>query len=110
MPPTIDLTGQRYGRLVAVRREQRGRITLWHCKCDCGVECVIALGNLRNGTTKSCGCLRREVSRATVESHGMRDAPEYAIWCAMKQRCCNPNDKNYPHYGKRGIKVCARWQ
>lgn len=37
------------------------------------------------------------------------DIPEYGVWAAMKRRCNNPNVKDYPNYGGRGIKVCDRW-
>ena len=33
----------------------------------------------------------------------------YKCWVNMKQRCTNPNDRSYPNYGGRGIKVCAAW-
>ena len=33
----------------------------------------------------------------------------YAIWNSMKQRCNNSNNKKYPRYGGRGIKVCKEW-
>ncbi len=33
----------------------------------------------------------------------------YGSWCAMRQRCNNPNSKSYPDYGGRGINVCERW-
>ena len=54
-----DLTGQRFGRLVAVkalppapgRRNYR-----WECRCDCGNTHVVAGGDLRSGRTSSCGC------------------------------------------------------
>jgi len=36
--------------------------------------------------------------------------PLYAAWLGMRQRCCNPNNKDYPHYGGRGITICERWQ
>lgn len=53
----IDLTGQRFGKLVALFPIYRGdKHTLWHCKCDCGNECDIDLGNLRSGKSQSCGC------------------------------------------------------
>lgn len=34
----------------------------------------------------------------------------YRIWLNMKQQCNNPNNKDYVHYGNRGIKVCTEWE
>ena len=53
----IDLTGQRFGKLVALdspytKNEQR----VWRCLCDCGRETFVLAGNLRKGNTMSCGC------------------------------------------------------
>ena len=42
--------------------------------------------------------------------HGMKDTPEYRSWNMMLQRCGNPNNPAYKHYGGRGIKVCDRWK
>lgn len=36
--------------------------------------------------------------------------PLYARWCQVKARCQNPNCDRYPYYGKRGIRLCERWQ
>lgn len=55
----IDLTGQRFGKLIAlypIYTGDKNRHTIWHCKCDCGNECEIDMGNLRAGRTQSCGC------------------------------------------------------
>lgn len=54
----IDLTGQRFGKLVAIYPiySTEGKHTKWHCKCDCGNECDIDMGNLRSGKSQSCGC------------------------------------------------------
>ena len=45
-----------------------------------------------------------------IPRHGLRDRPEYLVWTEMKQRCHNPNHPKYKWYGKRGIRVCKRWQ
>ena len=50
-----DLTGQRFGKLVAIKRVEGGS-SRWLCQCDCGTEKVIYSTNLVNGVTKSCGC------------------------------------------------------
>ena len=59
-----DITGQRFGRLVAIKpieeRYKDGSV-LWLCKCDCGKETVVNGAFLRKGFTKSCGCLFDEV-------------------------------------------------
>lgn len=60
---TRDITGQRFGKLVALRpTEQRvcGQV-VWECRCDCGEITFVASGNLRRGNTRSCGCLHSQV-------------------------------------------------
>jgi hypothetical protein len=59
-----DLTGQRFGRLVALHATDKrvARSVVWHCRCDCGREVDIATTNLTSGHTRSCGCLGRERS------------------------------------------------
>lgn len=111
----IDLVGQRYGRLVVLRRAPNGRIrgARWWCQCDCGIEKIARANNLKNGATKSCGCLKREVdvSRNTIHGHcvpGMA-SPTYRSWQSMIQRCTNPNATKYKRWGGRGIEICERW-
>lgn len=43
------------------------------------------------------------------EQHGMTNTRIYSIWCKMKERCNNPNNKKYQNYGGRGISVCDEW-
>lgn len=63
----IDLTGQRFGRLVVIERAENyvspsgDTNTMWKCQCDCGNITVVAQNKLRGGTTVSCGCYNREV-------------------------------------------------
>ena len=60
MARAIDITGQRFGKLVAVRRVgSRGRNPLWECQCDCGSTHQVVSVNLRSGGTKSCGCIKQ---------------------------------------------------
>ena len=58
----IDLTGQKFGRLTVIKRaENKGKRVAWLCKCECGNEIVIIGSNLKNGSTKSCGCYKKEM-------------------------------------------------
>ena len=61
----VDLTGQRFGRLVVINllTSKDAKRLKWLCKCDCGNECVVLGHNLVGGHTKSCGCLRKEKAR-----------------------------------------------
>ena len=55
----IDITGQRFGKLIAlypIYSQDRTKHTKWHCKCDCGNQVDVDLGNLRQGFSQSCGC------------------------------------------------------
>jgi len=49
-------------------------------------------------------------ARKTVRrNHGHYQTPTYVSWKSMVKRCNNPNDKDHPRYGGRGIRVCKRW-
>lgn len=108
----IDLTGERFGRLVALKhagRSEKGG-TLWLCRCDCGNEKVVFAANLGRKNTTSCGCERKRVASKRARTHGMRRSPEYRTWAGMLTRCTNPNDKSFERYGARGVTVCDRWR
>lgn len=60
----IDLTGQRFGRLVVVERgENKGNQPYWKCLCDCGNIKYISGASLKQGVTRSCGCLHKETAK-----------------------------------------------
>lgn len=106
MGKRIDITGQRFGRLVVVGMARKVKYKkLWKTICNCGNKRIVSQENLRSGHTKSCGCYRKEFR----VSHGLSKAPIYSIWRSMKQRCCNEKNQVYKHYGGRGIKICKRW-
>lgn len=55
-----DLTGQKFGKLTVISRASKigEKKVQWLCKCDCGTETIVSGGNLKNGHTYSCGCVR----------------------------------------------------
>lgn len=112
---TEDLTGRRFGRLKVLEfvRGDGPRDHRWRCICDCGTVKVTKTRSLRNGSTKSCGCLYLERSARLSQQynyrHGMSHTRIHNIWSAMVRRCSNPNVQRYNRYGGRGIKVCREW-
>lgn len=113
----VDLTGNKYGRLTVLGKEQgrdkNGRIR-WRCKCDCGKEVSIATYSL-NGGVQSCGCLQHDIARNSHLIHGDckrggKRTRLFGIWAGIRNRILNPNNHAYPRYGGRGIKICDEWQ
>lgn len=66
----LDLSNQRFGRLVAVQlaEARRGALRQWKCVCDCGRETLALAKTLRNGGTRSCGCLFIEACMQKVRN------------------------------------------
>lgn len=115
MPNLVDLAGHRYGRFTVLDRAANiGRSVSWRCKCDCGTLVNVAAGNLRNGASSSCGCLKLEQLVARSIKHGhttsRKHSTTYASWAHMVDRCCNEKHPRFSDYGGRGITVCERWR
>ena len=68
-----DLVGQRFGRLVveSYQGTNKHQKSLWRAFCDCGGETIVITGCLRNGSSRSCGCLHREQSAKNILSKGV---------------------------------------
>jgi|SRR5882672_1215898 len=62
MSARVDHKGKTFERLTVLGRVY-GRTKYVRCQCSCGEQCVVAVTNLVQGRTKSCGCLRREIGR-----------------------------------------------
>lgn len=109
----IDISGQAFGRLVAIRRDKSGRGDgFWLCRCECGEEVSIRTHALRIGNTKSCGCLQRELVRQVGydnRRHGMSKTWLHNLWTDMRNRCQNANNHAFADYGGRGIRVYPAW-
>lgn len=105
-----DLTGKKFGRLIALHRLHNTKCkTKWLCVCECGNFIETQEGHLRSGHTKSCGCLQRDISSQYHIKHNKCDTRLYNTWCNMKKRCYAVKFKDYRNYGGRGIKVCDEW-
>lgn len=103
------LTGQRFGRLVAVApagRTPAGRV-LWHVQCDCGNTAQKPSTSLIRGQVQSCGCLGPEVTvkRCTTHGKSRNGDSTYNVWIQMRRRC-----RERKGYVDRGITVCDRWE
>lgn len=84
---------------------------MW-CQCVCGKEKAVKKSSLKTGDAKSCGCQKNRYNVETRRQNHPNPicrTQEYRIYHQMKQRCLNPNDSAYKHYGGRGITICQRW-
>ena len=110
----VDLTGQRFGRLVAIKllTSKGAKRPKWLCKCDCGGYVTTIGKSLRNGDCTSCGCHRKEVLKRGAKAnitHGETNNKLYDVWRGIKKRCRLKSNHNYELYGGRGIDVCDEW-
>jgi hypothetical protein len=116
MSKFIDYTGQKFGRLTVVSltdpyvSPSGNRVTKWSCQCDCGAVGVIVAGvKLKSGHTQSCGCYQKQRAKEAKTTHGDSYTRFYRIWAGMRERCDNPNHKDYNIYGGRGITYQESW-
>ena len=107
----IDITGHQFGRLTVLKQAKTyNKVARWRCLCICGNKVTVFKNNLTAHRTKSCGCLRKEITFARIFIHGMTHSPEYRTWRHMKNRCYNKNVPEFERYGKRGIIICDQWR
>lgn len=118
MGKIIDMTGMRFERLVVIERADNDKYgqARWRSKCDCGNVVIVPGYRLRNGYTKSCGCLSSDKASERLKTHGLskdnnhKTTRIYRIYSGMKNRCFNVKSLDYPNYGGRGITVCDEWR
>ena len=103
--------GQVFGRLTVISRDiKRGKIWYWICRCECGTKKAIRSDCLRDGASKSCGCLRHELHLAKITTHGGKGSLAYGSWMSMRRRCLDASSKDFFRYGGNGVTVCERWK
>ena len=106
--------GAKYGRLVVIGPAPSNQISRGYSLyavraiCDCGKEITVSEYKLRDGHTKSCGCLRKELAISRGDPFNKLHKKEYEAWRGMIDRC-SINSRAFKHYMGRGIIVCERW-
>ena len=105
-----NLNGIKFGRWSVIRELHRcSSGSNWLCVCDCGATREVAGKSLRNGSSRSCGCLQKELISSRNMVHGHYHTKIYGVWSLAKDRCNNPKCKHFKDYGGRGIKMCNEW-
>jgi hypothetical protein len=105
MRKEIDITGQKFCKLTAIRFSHKERKWnhlhhFWFFRCDCGKEKVMRKNSVKNGYTKSCGC----GCGSTGKTHGLTGTRIFRIWMNINLRCKCKSTKQFKDYGGRGIK------
>jgi hypothetical protein len=115
-----NFPGEKFSRLKILAREKDYAL----CLCDCGNEKRVRMDKLKEGTTKSCGCLAAELAqankkpsvpkvrklRAVAPAKPVEHVKLRAVWATMRARTCDPRSTDYPTYGGRGIGCCPEWE
>jgi hypothetical protein len=104
--PNIILPGEKFGKLTIVEYHgtDKRRNKMFLCMCVCGNTPIVPGTHLKSGATSAC-------KKCGNITHGesKKGSKEYKAWCHIRDRCSNPNNKSYPDYGGKGIRVCERW-
>lgn len=98
-PGPAVAAGVRFGRLTALYTApgMRGH---WACLCDCGMTKRVRAGNLTQGATRSCGCLRQPLESLTRTQR---------IWSGINHAARNPSSPHWPPIGGKGLGIAQRW-
>ena len=98
MRKPIDITNQKFFKLIALKYEGKGK---WLFECDCGKKVIKHASDVKRGHTKACS---RGCTTGLPSKH-----PLYQTWDGIKKRCYQPNATGYKNYGGRGITMCEEW-
>ena len=117
-----DLTGKNFDKwyVIGYAGNNKDGKSLWWCVCQCNNNKVYKIvgTELTREKTKSCGCnvTKSNQQRAFINKYANSfGLTRYSydricrIYKNMCHRCNNPEDKDYNHYGARGISICEEW-
>jgi len=109
-----DITGMKFGRLTVIRflqpEEREDWRRQWLCRCECGNEIQVNSSKLRNGHTRSCGCIIVEKIGNLNKKYLNSNKRLYSVYRGMLARCYDSKYASYNAYGGRGIQVCKEWK
>ena len=127
----LDIIGKKFGRLKVLKLSHKkqiykngkkdGNILYYVCICECGKKTIVQKKRLTSGHTKSCGCIRKEISRLNgkkgskktgdkLRKYNKQEKKLTVVLRSMIFRCENKKSYAYKNYGARGIKVCEEWK
>ena len=104
--PRKNLKGKQFGRLTVIKYVPSSRYLCW---CTCGNTVTVSSYSLKSGSTRSCGCLRKEAAAKRATKHNGAADPLYHVLNVMHQRCENPKNHDFKWYGALGVSVCDEW-
>lgn len=93
-----------------VKKANYGRHLVSLFKCFCGNEFLTRAIWIKNGHTRSCGCLKNIVKTKHGHSKKGSRSLTYVTWYNMIQRCFNPKTPKWQYYGGKGVTVCESWK
>lgn len=113
--PAKDITGIKFGRLLAVNcvGVSTSRNKIWEFLCDCGNTVSSTVNAVSSGNTKSCGCLKIETTSQIRTTHGLTKKKDtkkaYEAWIDIKRKCYDPNSTEFCRYGAKGRYLQDSW-
>lgn len=118
--PNVDYfyrTGERYGRLTltgysVIQKHGDYSRRFVEAECDCGDIGTYVFSYLQKGSTRSCGCLQKDLLRRFPhrKTHGLRGHQLYKVWDGIKGRCYDKKNNRYEFYGAKGVTMCDEWK
>lgn len=110
-----DITGNRYGHLVAQFHYTKGKIAYWHCICDCGNETDVSAYKLKHNLTKSCGASYHQIDDKVGNKYGELTVEEYVgknkyghtVW-RCRCSCGNVVDVDVCALTSESTKTCGK--